>query len=120
MIHLALPLSTMLLSKLLIVLGASLAVAGPVRQHGVQRAELDDVEASSYLEVRNGGNPTKPGPGALTVGWVEPGTKAFREISVYHHNVHRANHSAPAAAWNHTLYKWAQAKANTCQFNENG
>ncbi|MCJ1445618.1 MAG: hypothetical protein MMC23_006123 [Stictis urceolatum] len=43
---------------------------------------------------------------ALATGWVDMNndTQKFADIAVYHHNVHRFNHSAPAMFWNETLF----------------
>ena len=42
----------------------------------------------------------------------------YKAIALDHHNVHRANHSADAVAYNQTLAQWAQAKAESCVWNE--
>ncbi|KAI1818572.1 PR-1-like protein [Poronia punctata] len=42
--------------------------------------------------------------------------KNFQDQSVFHHNIHRANHSAPEVGWDHTLAQWADNTANTCTF----
>ncbi|MCJ1477303.1 Mucin-2 [Lambiella insularis] len=42
----------------------------------------------------------------------------YTAIALAHHNVHRANHTADAVTYNSTLASWAQAKANSCVWNE--
>lgn len=40
----------------------------------------------------------------------------FSSTAVYHHNIHRANHSAPDASWNSDLASYAATVAATCVF----
>lgn len=42
----------------------------------------------------------------------------YAAIAVAHHNIHRANHTADPLAYNTTIAAWAQAKANSCVWNE--
>ncbi|MCJ1391481.1 hypothetical protein MMC18_004345 [Xylographa bjoerkii] len=42
----------------------------------------------------------------------------YAAIALQHHNVHRANHSAEALVYNQTLASWAQAKAESCVWDE--
>jgi uncharacterized protein YkwD len=132
----------MLLPKVLVALSATLAAATPVIRvpSGTENGIVNEVEARAIVDERgvdaqrsslatkptttpvakNVGNAPTPERGALDVGWIRPGSQAFIDISVYHHNIHRYNHSAPLVKWNDTLYLWAQKKADTCVYNENG
>lgn len=49
---------------------------------------------------------------------VETQTPYVRTI-LRHHDVHRANHSAPALAWSDSLAGTAQSIAETCIFQHN-
>ncbi|EFX02006.1 scp-like extracellular protein [Grosmannia clavigera kw1407] len=40
----------------------------------------------------------------------------FQTTAVYHHNIHRANHSAPDLSWNSDLASYAATVAATCVF----
>ncbi|CAK7215264.1 hypothetical protein SBRCBS47491_002423 [Sporothrix bragantina] len=40
----------------------------------------------------------------------------FGSTAVYHHNLHRSNHSAPAVSWNSDLASYAATVAATCVF----
>lgn len=42
----------------------------------------------------------------------------YEAIALDHHNIHRSNHSAPDVVYNKTLATWAQAKAESCVWNE--
>lgn len=42
----------------------------------------------------------------------------YTAIALAHHNVHRSNHSAPDVTYNSTLARWAQAKAESCVWDE--
>ena len=55
---------------------------------------------------------------ALFVGWVEPTDPKFEAISLYHHNVHRANHSADAVTWDADMAAYAQQWAEGCTSEE--
>ena len=68
-------------------------------------------QSSSDSGYSNGGNPFK-------VGWVEPGTKDFEAISVFHHNVHRSNHSVGPVTYDNELAKAAQEWADSCKTEE--
>lgn len=43
---------------------------------------------------------------------------AYQGIILTHHNVHRANHSAPELTWNATLAQYAKEQAMTCVYSE--
>jgi len=43
----------------------------------------------------------------------------FVQNSLYHHNVHRANHSAPDVSWSESLASSAQQLANSCNYGHN-
>lgn len=40
----------------------------------------------------------------------------FKQAVLDHHNIHRANHSAPALVWDETLAGYAENTANGCVF----
>lgn len=43
----------------------------------------------------------------------------YASTGVYHHNLHRSNHSAPALAWDDTYAGYAQTVAESCVFAHN-
>lgn len=45
-----------------------------------------------------------------------PTTGSYQETVLYHHNVHRANHSAPALVWNQDLADTALNITMTCKY----
>ena len=76
--------------------------------------------ASSPLDkldpVRDDKTNVSPGnkPLVETLGWIDPYSQLFADMSVYHHNVHRYNHSAPPVIWNATLAMYAQEWSEKC------
>ncbi|KAI1486999.1 CAP domain-containing protein [Biscogniauxia mediterranea] len=46
----------------------------------------------------------------------EPASDDFSGSAVYHHNIHRANHSAVAVTWDDEIAGYAQLTADTCNF----
>lgn len=50
----------------------------------------------------------------LYVGWVDPSDPKFGEIAVYHHNIHRLNHSVSTVSYNDSMASQAQAWAEKC------
>ncbi|KAI0600667.1 CAP domain-containing protein [Biscogniauxia sp. FL1348] len=46
----------------------------------------------------------------------EPASDDFSGSAVYHHNIHRANHSAVAVTWDDEIAGYAQLTADTCKF----
>lgn len=40
----------------------------------------------------------------------------FQDVTLYHHNVHRSNHSSPEITWDQTLAQYAENTANSCHF----
>jgi uncharacterized protein YkwD len=43
----------------------------------------------------------------------------FIENALYHHNIHRANHSAPIVTWSETLASAASQLASSCRYGHN-
>lgn len=66
----------------------------------------------------NGGSPALDGAPTTLVPNLDVTSPTYAAIAVVHHNVHRANHSAPALTYNQTLADWAQQKAESCVWNE--
>lgn len=60
---------------------------------------------------------TGAGNGPLPATLDSDGT-LYQDIVIAHHNVHRANHSAPALTWNATLAQYAKEQAMTCIYSE--
>ncbi|KAI9671161.1 MAG: hypothetical protein M1817_003668 [Caeruleum heppii] len=60
-----------------------------------------------------------PAPAQAQEESVTSGGTDFKSQSIFHHNVHRANHSAPALEWSDALASTAQKIANTCQYKHN-
>lgn len=50
--------------------------------------------------------------------YADPGND-FVQNSLYHHNVHRANHSAPDVSWSQSLASAAQQLADSCNYGHN-
>ncbi|GIZ46348.1 hypothetical protein CKM354_000947600 [Cercospora kikuchii] len=48
-----------------------------------------------------------------------PASGSYPDVCLYHHNIHRANHSAPALVWSEELAATAQKIANTCVYEHN-
>jgi len=67
--------------------------------------------------------PTTPSstPASSTVASSTPtgGLTSYSDIALYHHNIHRSNHSAPAATWNTSLVQAAQDWAQACNYSHN-
>jgi outer membrane biosynthesis protein TonB len=55
-----------------------------------------------------------PVPEASTVS--VPTDDTFQSQALYHHNIHRANHSSPELVWNDKIAGYATITANTCHF----
>lgn len=43
----------------------------------------------------------------------------YKKTVLRHHNVHRANHSAPNVAWGPSMANWAQTVAESCIWRHN-
>ena len=56
--------------------------------------------------------------GASSGSYSDPG-EDFVQNSLYHHNIHRHNHSAPDVAWSESLASAAQELANSCNYGHN-
>ncbi|KAI1309598.1 CAP domain-containing protein [Xylaria venustula] len=41
---------------------------------------------------------------------------SFESVAVYHHNIHRSNHSSPEVTWNSEIAGYAAITAATCKF----
>ncbi|KAK3053216.1 hypothetical protein LTR09_005842 [Extremus antarcticus] len=72
----------------------------------------------------NGGNATpkpspssKPQPGYPNPP--KPGTFNYKNTVLHHHNIHRANHSAPALTWSADLASTAAKIASSCIYGHN-
>lgn len=60
-------------------------------------------------EVVNAPAPAQPAPVYVPNG-------SMKDAALYHHNVHRSNHSAPAMTWNDKIAASAQEAADSCVF----
>lgn len=71
--------------------------------------------APATSQAPSGGNShvTGTAEGDLTSG------PDYENMVLFHHNVHRANHSADALTWNQTLADSAYALAELCEFRHN-
>lgn len=58
------------------------------------------------------------GAAASSGNYADPG-EDFIQNSLYHHNVHRHNHSAPDVTWSESLASAAQQLANSCNYGHN-
>ena len=87
------------------------ATPSPVSQSGGSGGTSSGSSAadtvSSYIQS-NGNDDT------LFVGWVDPTDPKFGQIAVYHHNIHRLNHSASEVVYNQTMADLAQAWTEKC------
>lgn len=50
---------------------------------------------------------------------VDPRQLTYADRAVYHHNIHRANHSAPDLTWDLGLAAAAQEVAESCKYEHN-
>lgn len=50
---------------------------------------------------------------------LDPSSSTYQQLALQHHNIHRANHSAPALVWNSTLTDYAKTTAETCVWGHN-
>lgn len=57
-----------------------------------------------------------PPPPPVTEQVNAPQGGSLSDIGVYHHNVHRVNHSAPALSWSDSLASYAAEAASRCVF----
>ncbi|KAH7037252.1 CAP domain-containing protein [Microdochium trichocladiopsis] len=48
--------------------------------------------------------------------YAPPTGGSMEDTALYHHNVHRSNHSAPAMSWNSDIANAAQVAADSCKF----
>lgn len=46
----------------------------------------------------------------------EPSDNGFESTALYHHNIHRSNHSSPEMSWNGEIAGYAANTAATCHF----
>ncbi|KAF2216257.1 hypothetical protein CERZMDRAFT_116355 [Cercospora zeae-maydis SCOH1-5] len=57
-----------------------------------------------------------PSPSSAPSG---PASGSYADVCLYHHNLHRQNHSAPALVWDDGLAATAQKIADTCVYAHN-
>lgn len=88
---------------LVVALGATLSMASPIAP-----AVKDAAGPPLALTLEND---------IVARSTVASQSPTYQDTIIQHHNVHRANHSAPNLVWNQTLASYAQAKANTCKFD---
>ena len=79
---------------------------------------VDTVEAptSTVLSTREA-SPTAQPSAAPSMGG--SAGSSYQDIAVYHHNIHRQNHSAPALSWDAGLEKSAADVAASCVYAHN-
>lgn len=69
------------------------------------------------IEVPQDTSTLVPAPAPSTTKQVSQPTSAeYKETALYHHNVHRFNHSAAALEWDDTLASYAETLAKRCKF----
>ncbi|CAK1361800.1 hypothetical protein CB0940_02871 [Cercospora beticola] len=61
--------------------------------------------------------PETPAPAPSTPSG--PASGSYADICLHHHNIHRANHSAPALVWSDELAATAKKIADTCVYEHN-
>ncbi|KAI1379054.1 PR-1-like protein [Hypoxylon crocopeplum] len=60
---------------------------------------------------------TQPAPSSTSVPTSDvPDSDDFNSLAVYHHNIHRSNHSSPEVTWSDKLAGYAANTAATCKF----
>lgn len=52
---------------------------------------------------------------SLVIGNIDLETNSYETIMLHYHNIHRANHSAPALEWSDELAGYAEQTANNCK-----
>ncbi|MCJ1399170.1 hypothetical protein MMC11_002372 [Xylographa trunciseda] len=70
------------------------------------------------VPVVQAASPASDGAPTTLVPNLDVTSPTYAAIALQHHNVHRANHSAEALVYNQTLATWAQAKAESCVWDE--
>ena len=61
--------------------------------------------------------PATSAPTQSTGASGETGTDGYKSAVLEHHNIHRANHSASALAWDDTLAQYAEQVAKSCVYD---
>ena len=60
--------------------------------------------------------PTTKQEAAPVPTYAPPAAGSMPEAAIYHHNLHRSNHSAPAMTWQNDIADAAQVAADSCVF----
>lgn len=60
--------------------------------------------------------PTTKQEAAPVPTYAPPAAGNMKEAAIYHHNLHRSNHSAPAMSWKDDIADAAQVAADSCVF----
>lgn len=86
-------------------------------------APVSTAAATSVVAPTTSAAPPSPQPASFDapktiVPDLDVSSPTYTAIALAHHNVHRSNHSAPDVTYNGTLAKWAQAKAESCVWDE--
>ena len=76
------------------------------------------VSSPAVVPVQQAASPAVGGAPMTLVPDLDVTSPTYAAIALEHHNVHRANHSAQALTYNQTLATWAQAKAESCVWDE--
>ncbi|GAB1314715.1 hypothetical protein MFIFM68171_04925 [Madurella fahalii] len=72
---------------------------------------------AAYAAALAVAGPIAQSPTVQDVAAVEP--TDYPSTALFHHNIHRANHSANPLDWNDTLAGFAQTLVDTCQYQLN-
>lgn len=85
--------------------------------HIVSTKASSTAKSSAKSSSKASSKSTAKSSAASTAQASKPTT--YQEIAVYHHNLHRANHSAPSVTWSNDLASTAATIAASCNYAHN-
>lgn len=93
----------------------------PQQDAAVKPIETPSQEAPAVVETTEAAAPTTAAPTTAAPTTAAPATSSpasgdYQSAVLFHHNVHRTNHSAPALTYDATLAGYALQVAKTCVF----
>lgn len=90
----------------------------PTQAYEAPTSEAAAPAPSSYQEPEPETS-TQPAPAPSTEDSVGAAPTGYAEIATYHHNIHRANHSADPLEWDEELASCAAEIASSCVYAHN-
>jgi len=101
---------------------AATAIAAPLEKREPQTVtDVAVVYATEVVTVSATSTQTQAAISAraTTTSAAGPAGTTYKDKALYHHNIHRANHSAPALTWSYKQAQIAQSIAETCVYAHN-